>query len=696
MIADAQMKMNTLQYMANNALKFIWKNLKSYIGYYIQEDNNMKKILSLFIVGTLVISGLGAVALDNEKNTYKISESIHFSEPTIKQNDRYITINIKEAASSTMETGKPVLPKHTITYTFPFGTRITNVEVLFSETIEQEISRSISPAPEPQIVSTTYKSNSITISEMVKAYSDIEIYPDSRYNYRTGAGLKDGEHVIYLTVHLYPIQYSPSSNMIFYSESATVDITHIPPENPINFPDEYDFLIITPADFSDEFYSIDPEFDTSFIDYKNSQGISTKLVTLDEIYNGDYFPVEGKDDQEKIKYFIKNAIENWGITYVLLVGSGLEENEKFPVRYAYIPSGNYEEKFPSDLYYADIYDSEYNFSSWDDNDNGKYAEYSQTGNDMDAVDMYPDVYLGKLPCKDVNEVKTILNKILFFEKHNKMTNKIVQIGGDTFPGDPDNVNEGEFANGEVLEHLPGYDTTQLWASNEQLTKRNIANGFNNNVDFVDFSGHGSWASWATHAPNDDDIWLPSKSIISPYTGWLYIDYDMYMVKDVKKLSVVVFNACSCNKYTESADCIGWKTLYIDGGGIASFGASGIGYGSYGTHETERVWGWMEVHIFDELYNTKILGQVWSNAITGYVNSHMFSEDWDDADCKTVLEMAMFGDPTLAIEDGEEPKIKSISNPSLHIFLEQILSRFQSLERLLQLPAWVKLLSRIPR
>ena len=656
----------------------------------------MRKILSLVIVGILIISGLGAVALDNEKNTYKISESIHFSEPTIKQNEQYITIDIKEATSNFIETGKPILPKYSTIYTFPFGTHITNVEVSFSETIEQEISKSILPAPEPQIVSTVYKSNPATTPEISESYLSIDIHPAFRYSYRTGSGLKDGEHVIYLTVHLYPVQYSPSSNMIYYYKNAIIDLTYTSPKNPINFPDEYDFLIITPADFSDEFYSIDPEFDTSFIDYKNSQGISTKLVTLDEIYNGDYFPVEGKDDQEKIKYFIKNAIENWGITYVLLVGSGLEENEKFPVRYAYIPSGNYEKKFPSDLYYADIYDSEYNFSSWDDNDNGKYAEYSQTGNDMDAVDMYPDVYLGKLPCKDVNEVKTILNKILFFEKHNMMTNKIVQIGGDTFPGDPDNVNEGEFANGEVLEHLPGYDTTQLWASNEQLTKRNIANGFNSFVDFVDFSGHGSWASWATHAPNDDDIWLPAKSTISPYTGWLYIDYDMYMVKDVKKLSVVVFNACSCNKYTESADCIGWKTLYIDGGGIASFGASGIGYGMYGTHETERVWGWMEVHIFDELYNTKILGQVWSNAITGYVNSHMSSEDWDDADCKTVLEMAMFGDPTLAIEDGEEPKIKSISNPSLHIFLEQILSRFQSLERLLQLPAWVKLLSRIPR
>jgi hypothetical protein len=360
----------------------------------------MRKILSLVIVGILIISGLGAVALDNEKNTYKISESIHFSEPTIKQNEQYITIDIKEATSNFIETGKPILPKYSTIYSFPFGTRITNVEVSFSGTIEQEISKSILPAPEPQIVSTVYKSNPVTTPEISESYLSIDIYPVSRYSYRTGSGLKDGEHVIYLTVHLYPVQYSPSSNMIYYYKNAIIDLTYTSPKNPINFPDEYDFLIITSADFSDEFYNIDPEFDTSFIDYKNSQGISTKLVTLDEIYNGDYFPAEGKDDQEKIKYFIKNALENWGITYVLLVGSGLEENEKFPVRYAYIPSGDYEKKFPSDLYYADIYDSEYNFSSWDDNDNGKYAEYSQTGNDMDAVDMYPDVYLGKLPCKD--------------------------------------------------------------------------------------------------------------------------------------------------------------------------------------------------------------------------------------------------------------------------------------------------------
>ena len=49
--------------------------------------------------------------------------------------------------------------------------------------------------------------------------------------------------------------------------------------------------------------------------------------------------------------------------------------EIFPVRQAWIGSGQYEDYFPSDLYYADIYDSEMQFSDWDANDDGKYAEY---------------------------------------------------------------------------------------------------------------------------------------------------------------------------------------------------------------------------------------------------------------------------------------------------------------------------------
>ena len=189
------------------------------------------------------------------------------------------------------------------------------------------------------------------------------------------------------------------------------------------------------------------------------------------------------------------------------------------------------------------------------------------------------------------------------------------------PGDPENVNEGEFANGEVLSKLPGYSTTKLWASNNQLTKSKIAQGFNDVVDFVDFSGHGSPSSWATHDTDNDEVWLPAKSYIppSPYTGWLYVDFDIFAVRNVQKYPVVIYNACSCNKYTVTENCMSWKTLKIGGGGIASFGASGIGYGSHGTHETEALWGWMEVHVFEELFNTKDIGMSWANCITNYIN-----------------------------------------------------------------------------
>ena len=141
--------------------------------------------------------------------------------------------------------------------------------------------------------------------------------------------------------------------MIYYSDSATIDITYTSPENPVSFPDEYDLLIITPDEFTDELQPL--------VDYKDQNEIPTIMVTLDDI------PEQGVDKQEEdIKNYIKDAIETWGITYVILVGSGVQGEEKFPVRYAYCFPYHFEENFPSDLYFADIYDGAGSFSTWDD------------------------------------------------------------------------------------------------------------------------------------------------------------------------------------------------------------------------------------------------------------------------------------------------------------------------------------------
>jgi len=631
----------------------------------------LKKILPILVVGILVISGLGAAALSGSEKEQIKKETISFSKPVIKEKEEFITIDLGEATSSLMEPGKPMLPKYTKVFTFPFGTKIKNVEVTFSEESQIKISKPVIPAPERQIVSTLNIPKN-TDNKFV-SYSDIEVYPTQRYGYRTGAGIDNGNHVIFLTVNVNPVQYIPSENLVYYSNDATIKVVYEPPEKTVNFPDEYDLLIITPSEFKS---AIQP-----LADYKNEKNVNTKIVTLDEI------PETGADQQESIKYYIKDAIENWGITYLLLIGAGLEENEVFPVRYAYIPSGNYEDSFPSDLYYADIYNSQGGFSSWDADGDGKYAEIKGTNNDMSEVDMYPDVYMARIPANNPSELTLIVDKILNYYKHNKMLNTIVQIGGDTFPGDSEKINEGEFANDVVLSNLPGYTSTKLWASEGTLTKGNIADAFKAGVDFADFSGHGSPVSWATHPPEDDSIWLPEKSLISPYSGFLYVDFDLYNVNNGYKLPAVVFNACSTSKFNKKDTCLSYKVLKKpNGGGIASFGASGIGYGSHGTHEVERVWGWMEVHLFKEMYNTKILGKSWANALNLYINSFFSGEDWDDSDYKTILEVSLFGDPTLAIQDGEDPKTRStsIDKPIIQQILDKISDYFPQLERILKM------------
>ena len=598
----------------------------------------MKKVLSLMMVGILVLSGLGAVGTVSE-NEKLISETIFFSQPIINEKEKYVSIELKESTHNSMDIGKPMLPVVTKVYTFPFGTCIDNVEVTFSEVIEQEISKSVEPSPEVYPLSINAV-NKVKETDTAMMYSDIDVYPEQRYGYITASGLKDEEHVTYLIVNLNIVQYQPKENAICYSTNAKIDITYTPPENPVIFADEYDLLIIAPAEFESALQRL--------VDHKNNLDppVNTILVTLDEIPSG-----VGVDEQEDIKYYIKGAIEEWGITYLLLVGAGVEGEELFPVRNAWLPSAPHEDYFPSDLYYADIYNGTGSFADWDYDGDGRYAEWTT---DLPNVDVFPDLYLGKLPCNDVAEVNTIVDKIIDYKAHNKMMKTILQGGGDSVTGDQEGIYEDEYANEKVMEKLPGYTTTQLWGSNGKLTKQNIAKGFRDGVDFVDLSGHGSYASWASHPPEDEETWLPPKSLRSPYTGWLYIDYDMFMINNGKKLPVIVFTACSNHKYTMSADCIGWKALSKkNGGGIASFAEAGIGYGPGGSICVDEDIGWMEVKAFEELYNTKVLGQAWANCVSDYYTT--FSADLDRYDFQTMVEFSMFGDPTLVIEDGDDPR-----------------------------------------
>jgi hypothetical protein len=90
---------------------------------------------------------------------------------------------------------------------------------------------------------------------------------------------------------------------------------------PQNDDENYNLLIITPCEFSQALQPL--------VCHKNNIGISTRVVTLHDVYDQMFW--HGRDKPEKIKYFIKHAIEEWGIKYVLLVG----DFRRMPIRYVH-------------------------------------------------------------------------------------------------------------------------------------------------------------------------------------------------------------------------------------------------------------------------------------------------------------------------------------------------------------------------
>jgi hypothetical protein len=271
----------------------------------------MKKMICLFIIGVLVFSGLGAFGGLVDGNEKLISEKIFFSQPTIIEEQNHILVKLAEANTNSWSSGKPILPMISKVYNFPLGTIIDKVQVSFSENNEMKISKQIEMAQEWQVFSIK-QNNRINIEPQI-SYTDIDIYPEQRYTYRVASGLDNGERVIFLTVQILPIQYKPNENLILYSDSATVEIKYTLPERPVIFGDSYDLLILSPSQFESALQRL--------VDHKNSLDppVRTILKTLDDVPSG-----VGVDVQEDIKYFIKDAIESWGITYVLLVGAGVE------------------------------------------------------------------------------------------------------------------------------------------------------------------------------------------------------------------------------------------------------------------------------------------------------------------------------------------------------------------------------------
>ncbi len=626
----------------------------------------MKKIISIAIISILVLSGLGASAIQfkqTDSKTLTVRETFSSSKISVVSSDEYVQLHLDDETSQLLVAGKPQIPVVSQTFTFPLGTIVDDVSVSFDiET--RHLEKKIQPSPKPVPLTDMITVDNI-YEEDTSVYQSNALYPAESYTVRTGAGLQDGEHVLFVTIDCYT-QYSPLENMVYVPTDIDLEVSYEKPDQEFVSVDEYDMLIITTEEFAD---LVQP-----LVEHKNNNGIQTIVDTVENIYP----TYDGRDDPEDIKLRIKDAIEEWGIEYVLLVGGRDGQTLKWhiPSRTTHNDDG-WEAGYDSDLYYADIYKiegEEVVFEDWDSDGDDIFAEFGLFG---DKMDYYPDVTIGRLPVRSAKEVTNTVNKIIEYETtaDDSWFKKGVVISGDTFPpsrGGSPGWWEGELETGVTADLLEadGFDVEKLWLSipGAWESAEDVITAISAGAGFLHFAGHSNPASWGNHPPDDEDhVFVDGIAI-----------WDMPKFTNSGQYPIVVLGGCHSAQFNVTLSHIitgvleygimgyffkkpmrffyyEWvphdlSSLFViikDSGAIASMGNTGLGYGYVNEHWDAGLGGWIEPRFFDAYLNQSndILGQAHDQAIIDYINI-IGGVNSDQIDRKCIEEWVLLGDPSL--------------------------------------------------
>ncbi|MEA2054233.1 MAG: C25 family cysteine peptidase, partial [Candidatus Thermoplasmatota archaeon] len=286
------------------------------------------------------------------------------------------------------------------------------------------------------------------------------------------------------------------------------------------------------------------------------------------------------------------------------------------------------------------------------------------------IDFYPDVYVGRLACRNSFEVKKMVEKIITYETTTygqEWFKKMVVVGGDSYPDDPDDpYYEGEEENKEALAHMDGFEPIKLWTSTGTLTgSDDVVNAISEGCGFIFFDGHGNPMSWATHPPYDEDTWI-SGMIVSDMAK--LSNKGMYPVCIVGGCHNSQFNVSLLNlmKFKEIKNIYyksewspeswsWWLTRKIDGGAIATIGYAGLDWFAVGDDDkdgipdcTQYFSGFLNVNFFVEYGDNglDILGEIHGQTLNDYLNKHFPSSE--RLDWKTIEEWVLLGDPSLKV------------------------------------------------
>gem|GEM_PF-981632 len=473
-------------------------------------------------------------------------------------------------------------------------------------------------------------------------------FPADWFAYELHRGLNaKGEDTVFVDLYMYPAYYEGPAGggpRLTYVDSIDVSIDYSTAQT-LSAPrsESYDEIIIGPTE-----YQLDL---SDLAAHKTMTGLKARFVSLDDIYSGAIFTVQGRDNPEKIKYFIKSAIESWGIKYVVLGG----DVDKVPVREVQIYDGTDDDDtsymdgrwVPADSYYGDIYDSSKAFSSWDENNNGVFGEWNGGyWNGMtDHPDIYEDVYVGRLPADNSYELSILVNKIKTYENNTDWSwfFNAGLAGVDTWVNDGSGVPESEYGldqTGAVLAQK-NFVLHKLYSTQGTLSPNAINAAVNGGLGIMALSGHGAFDAWG-----DESTLYYSNDYMSGMTNGI-------------KLPMGSQSACDTGGFDDESGAYfvyppGWvgdsmseRFLLVDNGGyISDWGSARLAYGAYGTGWAGCCSGYYERMYYQAFIDGQgTPGRMLSTGRDSYMADMGINQV---IDYKHVMEYNLMGDPSVAI------------------------------------------------
>jgi hypothetical protein len=441
-----------------------------------------------------------------------------------------------------------------------------------------------------------------------------------------------------------------------------------------------DLVIITPSEFVSLLVPLK--------EHKNNTGIVTKIISLEDIYSN----YEGRDEAEKVKYFLADYKKSSNIKYAMLVG----DSDKFPIRFTKTDretaAAFNTAYYGADLYYADLYKSDGSFDDWDNNKNGFFGELageSSTGLlNVDEVDLTPDIAVGRIPASTADEVSIYVAKAIAYENDNSKSvyiNNILLISTQDpslsalFCADQDQVAgellknrnvtklydlDKEFFDSSWSEKYTPEEYDKIIAGKLSVNVGIINSYLDKGIGFLSYMGHGNKDVWANIYATEHVSSLKNSKMLTviftggcgtaefatlpPYSAYLDINGVYHQGTNNGEVFTQTPPQPACIQQENNPESLAeFFTVYYDVGAVGYFGFITGAQGGFNST--------LNYSFFEAIKNGEpAIGDIWAYMTEEYYKVQSFPETISTPDWVQVAgfhqpwKLFLFGDPSLRI------------------------------------------------